>query len=227
MSANTSNSKPVRKKKRTSHNYIDKEVLLAQVLEYRNDYLNAKEKGLKPPPMKEPLALSIYTIAQNLTKHPRFSGYSFREDMAIDGVENCIKYIHNFNPEKSTNAFAYISQICKFAYFRRIKIERTQTLVKTAIVMNSGILDSGIENHEYDDADHEVSFLKYLQSTIDQKALENETYYPTSENDAIADDDLGVDIYEDDVHIDKFVEEHIAETDDISFTDDDPDDQDM
>ena len=33
---------------------------------------------------------------------PNFINYAFKDDMISDGIENCIQYIKNFNPEKSS-----------------------------------------------------------------------------------------------------------------------------
>ena len=50
----------------------------------------------------------------------------FREDMISDGIENCVQYIHNFNPEKSQNPFAYFTQIIHYAFLRSIQKEKKQ-----------------------------------------------------------------------------------------------------
>ena len=62
----------------------------------------------------------------------------FREDMICDGIENCLQYIHNFNPEKSTNPFAYFTQIIYFAFLRRIQKEKKQLEIKSKILERSG-----------------------------------------------------------------------------------------
>ena len=62
----------------------------------------------------------------------------FREDMICDGIENCLQYIDNFNPEKSTNPFAYFTQIIYFAFLRRIQREKKQLEIKTKILERSG-----------------------------------------------------------------------------------------
>ena len=62
----------------------------------------------------------------------------FREDMISDGIENCIQYIHNFNPEKSSNPFAYFTQIIHYAFLRRIQKEKRQLEIKSKIVERTG-----------------------------------------------------------------------------------------
>jgi len=62
----------------------------------------------------------------------------FRDEMISDGVENCIQYIDNFDPEKSSNPFAYFTQIIYYAFLRRIQKEKRQLDIKNKIVSKSG-----------------------------------------------------------------------------------------
>lgn len=61
---------------------------------------------------------------------------------------NCIQYIHNFDPEKSRNPFAYFTQIIHYAFLRRIQKEKKQLEVKTKLIERSGydevmVIDEG------------------------------------------------------------------------------------
>ena len=62
----------------------------------------------------------------------------FREDMISDGIENCVQYIHNFDPEKYRNTFAYFTQIIHYAFLRRIQKEKKQLDIKTKIIEKTG-----------------------------------------------------------------------------------------
>ena len=62
----------------------------------------------------------------------------FNDDMVCDGIENCVQYINNFNPEKSKNPFAYFTQIIHYAFLRRIQKEKKQLEIKTKIIERSG-----------------------------------------------------------------------------------------
>ena len=62
----------------------------------------------------------------------------FREDMISDGIENCVQYIHNFDPAKSKNPFAYFTQIIHYAFLRRIEKEKKQLKVKNKIIEKTG-----------------------------------------------------------------------------------------
>tara|TARA_Y200000002_G_scaffold143317_1_gene118453 strand:+ start:3714 stop:4190 length:477 start_codon:yes stop_codon:yes gene_type:complete len=124
-------------RKRSDHYVNNKELLEAMVV-YRNKCAIAKEKGLEPPLISNYLGDCFLKIATHLSYKPNFVNYMFREDMIGDGIENCVQYIHNFNPEKSTNPFAYFTQIIYYAFLRRIQKEKKQLEIKTKIIEKTG-----------------------------------------------------------------------------------------
>ena len=124
-------------RKRSDHYVNNKELLEAMVV-YRNKCAIAKEKGLEPPLISNYLGDCFLKIATHLSYKPNFVNYMFREDMIGDGIDNCVQYIHNFNPEKSTNPFAYFTQIIYYAFLRRIQKEKKQLEIKTKIIEKTG-----------------------------------------------------------------------------------------
>ena len=74
---------------------------------------------------------------------PNFANYTFKDDMISDGIENCVSYIHNFNPEKSSNPFAYFTQIIYYAFLRRIQKEKKQLYIKHKSLERSVVFDQG------------------------------------------------------------------------------------
>ena len=124
-------------RKRSDHYVNNKELLEAMVV-YRNKCAIAKEKGLEPPLISNYIGDCFLKIATHLSYKPNFVNYMFREDMIGDGIENCVQYIHNFNPEKSTNPFAYFTQIIYYAFLRRIQKEKKQLEIKTKIIEKTG-----------------------------------------------------------------------------------------
>ena len=77
-------------------------------------------------------------IATHLSYKPNFVNYMFRDDMISDGIENCVQYIHNFDPAKSKNPFAYFTQIIHYAFLRRIQKEKKQLDIKNKIIEKTG-----------------------------------------------------------------------------------------
>ena len=88
--------------------------------EYIDELNNAKAKNLPDPKIPDYIGECFMLIAKNLANKPNFSGYSFKEEMISDGVINCVLYMHNFNPDKFTNPFAYFTQMIKFAFLRAL-----------------------------------------------------------------------------------------------------------
>ena len=71
-------------------------------------------------------------IQNGLSYRPNFINYTYRQEMISDGIENCLQYIHNFNPEKSNNPFiTYFTQIIYYSFIRRIQKEKKQIPCKT------------------------------------------------------------------------------------------------
>jgi len=98
-------------------------------------------------------------IATRLSTKPNFVNYSYREEMISDGVENCICYIDNFDPLKSTNPFAYFTQIIYYAFLRRILKEKKQLYIKHKSLENSMLLNELMEQSEYDEKDFTPSYI--------------------------------------------------------------------
>ena len=110
-------------KKKTNH-YIDNKKFYGEMIRFHNACQKAKEEGEERPRIPEYVGECIMLIAQRLSTRPNFIGYSYREEMIGDGIENCLAYIHNFNPDKSNNPFAYFTQIIYYAFLRRIQKEK-------------------------------------------------------------------------------------------------------
>ena len=94
--------------------------------------LNRKKNLLDEFPY---ISESIVKIANHLSYLPNFSGYTYREDFVEDAILNCCEYVDNFNPQISKNPFAYFTQICWYAFIRRIMKEKKQSIVKGKLIM--------------------------------------------------------------------------------------------
>ena len=121
--------------KKAEHYVNNKEFTLA-VSEFNQKVKLAESKGKEPPRMTEYIGECIYKIATRLSTRPNFINYTYRDEMICDAIENCIQYIGNFNVEKSNNAFAYITQICYYAFLRRIQKEKKQVFIKQQMTMD-------------------------------------------------------------------------------------------
>ena len=116
---------------RKKQHYVDNEKFLVVMTAYRNAYLDGKENGEEQKPVIPDYAGECFLkIAERLSHRPNFINYAFREEMVSDGIENCVMYASNFNPEKSSNPFAYFNQITYYAFLRRIEKEKKQLYIK-------------------------------------------------------------------------------------------------
>ena len=116
--------------------YVDNAVFLEAMIEYKKQYHISKSNDEELPIISEYLGSVFLKIAQRLSFRPNFINYAFKDDMISDGIENCLHYIHNFNPEKSTNPFAYFTQIIYYAFIRRIQKEKKQLYIKFKSMQN-------------------------------------------------------------------------------------------
>ena len=116
--------------KRKTRNYVNNADLLAALIAYQKDCREAEDAGEDRPRVPDYIGTCIFQIATRLATKPNFSGYSYKEDMISDGIENCLLYINNFNPEKSQNPFAYFTQIIWYAFLRRIQKEKKQMYIR-------------------------------------------------------------------------------------------------
>ena len=121
------------KRKRSEH-YVNNKEFLAALIKYREDREIAEIQGKPRPIIPRYIGDCFLKIANHLSFKPNFVNYMFKEDMISDGIENCVQYIHNFNPEKSQNPFAYFTQIIHYAFLRRIQREKRQLEIKNKIM---------------------------------------------------------------------------------------------
>ena len=124
--------------RKKSEHYVNNKELLQALIVYREKVAHAKENDLPKPRITNYLGECFLKIATHLSYKPNFVNYMFRDDMISDGIENCVQYIHNFDPEKSRNPFAYFTQIIHYAFLRRIQKEKKQLEIKTKIIEKSG-----------------------------------------------------------------------------------------
>ena len=125
-------------KKRRKNNFIDNKEFYAAIKDFRAKYTAAKEAGEELPDMPRYLGKCFLDIAEHLSMRPNFSNYMYRQDMVMDAVENCVLYWHRFDPEKSKNPFSYFTQVCWYAFIRRINKEKRQIDICDKIIAKSG-----------------------------------------------------------------------------------------
>ena len=104
--------------------YVNNKQFLEAITEWKEKVKDAESLGEEAPPVTDYIGECFLKIAQHLSFRPNFINYTFKEEMIGDGIENCLQYVNNFDPEKSKNPFSYFTQIIYYAFIRRIQKEK-------------------------------------------------------------------------------------------------------
>ncbi len=120
--------------RKKSEHYVNNKMFFEALVDFKEKVLYAKSKDKPRPQPSTYIGSCIMKIATHLSHKPNFTNYTFKEEMISDGIENCLQYIDNFNPEKSNNPFAYFTQIIYYAFLRRIQKEKKQTHVRNKMI---------------------------------------------------------------------------------------------
>lgn len=132
--------------KKTSVHYVDNKKLFSEMVLFTDACKAAAAEGERRPKVPEYIGYCIYKIATRLAVKPNFASYTYKDEMIADGIEICIRYIHNFDPEKSSNPFAYFTQIIYFAFLQRIQKEKKQQYIKAKSFENSAVMNQLVDS---------------------------------------------------------------------------------
>ena len=161
-------------RKRQGAHYVNNADFSQAVVDYVTEADNAKKNKVEVPKVPDYVAQCFLRIAEGLSHKSNFSRYTYREEMVMDAVENCLKAINNYNLEAATrtgkpNAFAYFTQISWFAFLRRIAKEKKQQDVKLKYLEKSGI-ENFVDLDLADEAAGNIinSFVDGLRDRIDR-----------------------------------------------------------
>ena len=160
------------KEKTPSNHYIDNKVFFQAMSEWKKVVKEWDDAGDGVPPVTDYIGKCFLDIATHLSYRPNFINYPYREEMIGDGIENCLMYCKNFDPEKSTNPFSYFTQIIYYAFLRRIQKEKKQTYIKYKALreaIDHGMLPPGFRIFDPDDEQQNLAKLFDLTDTDLQK----------------------------------------------------------
>lgn len=162
--------------KQTAH-YIDNKKFYQAMKDWKNDILTAEKNNRPRPQVTNYLGECFVKICNHLAYKSNFVNYTFRDEMILDGIENCLRYADRFNPDKSENPFAYFTQITYYSFIRRIKKEARQTETKLRYLQSID-LQQLLDEIEGDSGNYE--YLNWIQEQIDTNAREKEELNKTS-----------------------------------------------
>ena len=154
---------------RKKQHYVDNEKFLVVMSDYREEHLRAKDNDTELPIIPDYAGECFLKIAERLSHRPNFINYAFREEMVSDGIENCVMYASNFNPEKSKNPFAYFTQIIYFAFLRRIEKEKKQLYIKYKTMDEFSMLEDHSDMGDMDAGEKATITAGATTMTVDKR----------------------------------------------------------
>lgn len=170
------------------NHYVKNEDFFKAIVEYKAKVREAENQALPKPIITHYIGDCLIKIATKLSYSPNFINYTFRDEMIADGLENCINYFHNFDPDKSTNPFSYFTQIIYYAFLRRIQKEKKYLYVKHKVtqqkmisheLMNVQELDElgefDIEITDYTSSEYMDTFIEQFEASALKKKIERQT----------------------------------------------------
>ena len=154
--------------------YVNNAQMLESIKDYREKLLAARANSTEIPRIPEYLGECIMKIATGLSRKSNFINYSYKDDMILDGIENCVHCIHSFDPEKSSNPFSYFTQVIYFAFLRRIAKEKKQSYIKGKLIQDMAFDSFDLQGHD-DDVDFKNAYTAFIQanSNFDDSFIKN------------------------------------------------------
>jgi hypothetical protein len=161
------------KAKTKNTHYVNNQEFSANIVEYVKTINEAREKSEELPVVTNYLAECFLKIAENLSHKSNFIRYTYREEMVMDAVENCLKAVENYNINAATrsgkpNAFAYFTQIIWYAFLRRIAKEKKQQEIKEKYLSQSGIEEFLVSEQGEASSVVATHFIDVLKDRIDK-----------------------------------------------------------
>lgn len=168
-----------KKQKPQKENYVSNKDFTTAVVTYVKEVEEANREGKAEPKIPEYIGECLLKISKGISSRPNFSRYSYREEMVMDGVENCLRALTKFKVDTKTrsgtpNAFAYFTQICWYAFLRRIQKEKRQEEIRQAIIDSgdfSMFAEGGEDSFGYD-MDSAVEKVKVRAEKFSDKTRE-------------------------------------------------------
>ena len=163
-------------KPKNKPHYVNNREFSYSAVDYVKKVNAAQDSGEPLPIVPDYIAECFLKISEGLSHKSNFIRYTYREEMVMDAVENCLKAITNYNIEAATrtgnpNAFAYFTQICYYAFLRRIAKEKKQQDIKFKWIEKAGVedfLSYGEANTGGTPGGTERAFVEELRGRIDK-----------------------------------------------------------
>jgi hypothetical protein len=169
----------VKVKPKDKPHYVNNREFSEAVMAYAISAREAKKQEIPVPTVTNYIASCFLKISEGLSHRPNFVRYTYRDEMVMDAVENCLRAINNYNIETATrtgkpNAFSYFTQICYFAFIRRITKEKKQQEIKFKFIEKMGIEDFVQMGMDNEGAEQTMAYVDTLRQRIGQIRTKDE-----------------------------------------------------
>ena len=166
--AETIKNQPTTEKVKAPAHYVDNKKFYDALVEHIDACKLAVAEGREKPQISNYIGECFIKIATHLSYKANFINYTFKDDMISDGIENCLAAADKFDPVRSTNPFAYYTQITFYAFVRRIQKEKKQQVAKFKM-LESVDLEQLLSMSEGDEefANHIIEMIRKQVDTVD------------------------------------------------------------
>lgn len=125
----TQPAKPAKKpRKPRKVNYLNNKDLLLEL-----------EKSREQDQMTDKLAHMLQTLAARYGKKGNYVNYSYNEDMQSFAMMGLVKTWRAFNPEKSSNPFAFFTQCIKNSFIQLLNQEAKHRTIRDEMMVDQGL----------------------------------------------------------------------------------------
>lgn len=114
------------------------------------DMLIEVKKSLQQGKMTDKLAHMMILLTNRYGTQPKFSGYSFLDDMKSYATYMICRTWNRFNPERGVNVFAFFTQCIKHSFYQYLNKEKHQRNIRDKLLISSGLNPSNTFMVDYE-----------------------------------------------------------------------------
>jgi DNA-directed RNA polymerase specialized sigma subunit len=151
--------------------YVNNKLLL-------EEFLKSREKG----EMTRKLAEMLMLICERYARKGKYSSYTYNEDMQAFAIMNLVKSWKSFNPDKSSNPFAYFTSCITNSYLQYLNHERKHRNIRDALLVENGLDPSYTFTENYNTENPHLSAVAVdeIAEIIPVEDAEIQTEQPTT-----------------------------------------------
>lgn len=135
--------------------YVDNKEIHQLFVAHKKKVEAALEAGEEMPRACDGIGQFFIDISKGVCSRANFVNYPFKEDMILDGIENCVMALNNYDPDKFDRPYAYFTKVVWWSNLRKIEREHKQLYVKFKSLQNAvlenTLVEGEDENFQYDD----------------------------------------------------------------------------